>query len=403
MIAFLNKISFRYLLKKGSNKVSSLSILTTLGVSIGIAALITVVSVMNGFEDELKKRILGVIPHIVLEKKGGFISSKDTIDKIKSDPRISSASTFFLKETILNSRNITTGAIIKGTDEKSELSIIPDFLSIGSLLDLENGNNIILGEGLALELGKFPSEFVNIVVIDEENPLEEMPKIIPFKIVGIFSVGSEIDQKYALISKESFRSIFNPKNGEKIEIKLNDVLKASQIREDILMNLKSDQILSISWNRSYGGLFRAVQLEKMMISLLISLILLVAIFSLLISINNLIRANEKEIAILRTFGYSKTEIQLIFIQLIGTIGAIGIFLGNLIGILLSLNITEFFNFLSQIFGIKVLDVYYLEYFPSIINFEDVVIINLVAIFLIISFGIIPANKAANTNPVSIIK
>ena len=403
MIAFLNKISFRYLLKKGSNKLSSLSILTTLGVSIGIAALITVVSVMNGFEDELKKRILGVIPHIVLEKKGGFISSKDTIDKIKSDPRISSASTFFLKETILNSRNITTGAIIKGTDEKSELSIIPDFLSIGSLLDLENGNNIILGEGLALELGKFPSEFVNIVVIDEENPLEEMPKIIPFKIVGIFSVGSEIDQKYALISKESFRSIFNPKNGEKIEIKLNDVLKASQIREDILMNLKSDQILSISWNRSYGGLFRAVQLEKMMISLLISLILLVAIFSLLISINNLIRANEKEIAILRTFGYSKTEIQLIFIQLIGTIGAIGIFLGNLIGILLSLNITEFFNFLSQIFGIKVLDVYYLEYFPSIINFEDVVIINLVAIFLIISFGIIPANKAANTNPVSIIK
>lgn len=403
MITFLNKISFRYLLKKGSNKLSSLSILTTLGVSIGVAVLITVVSVMNGFEDELRKRILGVIPHIVLEKKGGFVSSKATIEKIKSDPRISSASTFFQKETILNSGNITSGVVIKGTNEKSELSIIPDFLSIGSLLDLENGKNIILGEGLALELGKFPSEFVNIVVIDEENPLEEMPKIIPFKVVGTFSVGSEIDQKYALISKESFKSIFNPKNGEKIEIKLKDVLQASQTRRDILMNFKSDQISSISWNSTYGGLFRAVQLEKMMISLLISLILLVAIFSLLISINNLIRVNEKEIAILRTFGYSKTEIQLIFIQLIGIIGGIGIFLGNLMGILLSLNITEFFNFLSQIFGITVLDVYYLEYFPSIINFEDVVIINLIAIFLIISFGIIPANKAANTNPVSIIK
>ena len=365
--------------------------------------LITVVSVMNGFENELRKRILGVIPHIVLEKKGGFISSKDTIEKIASDSRISSTSTFFSKETILNSENITTGALIKGTDGISELSIIPDFLSIGSLLNLENGNNIILGEGLALELGKFPNEFVNIVVIDEENPLEEMPKIIPFKIVGIFSVGSEIDQKYALISKTSFKLIFNPKNGEKIEIKLNDVLQASQTRRDILMKLKSDQISAISWNSSYGGLFRAVQLEKVMISLLISLILLVAIFSLLISINNLIRTNEKEIAILRTFGYSKTEIQLIFIQLIGIIGAIGIFLGNLIGILLSLNITEFFNFLSQIFGITVLDVYYLEYFPSIVHFEDVVIINLVAIFLIISFGIIPANKAANTNPVSIIK
>ena len=98
MITFLNKISFRYLLKKGSNKLSSLSILTTLGVSIGIAVLITVVSVMNGFEDELRKRILGVIPHIVLEKKGGFISSKDTIEKIASDSRISSTSTFFSKK-----------------------------------------------------------------------------------------------------------------------------------------------------------------------------------------------------------------------------------------------------------------------------------------------------------------
>ena len=113
-----------------------------------------------------------------------------------------------------------------------------------------------MGEGLALELGKFPNEFVNIVVIDEENPLEEMPKIIPFKIVGIFSVGSEIDQKYALISKKSFKSIFNPKNGEKIEIKLNDVLQASQTRRDILMKLKSDQISAISWNSSYGALKR---------------------------------------------------------------------------------------------------------------------------------------------------
>ena len=91
---------------------------------------------MNGFEDELRKRILGVIPHIVLEKKGGFISSKDTIEKIASDSRISSASTFFSKETILNYGNITTGALVKGTDEKSELSIIPDFLSAVSYTHL---------------------------------------------------------------------------------------------------------------------------------------------------------------------------------------------------------------------------------------------------------------------------
>ena len=131
---------------------------------------------MNGFEDELRKRILGVIPHIVLEKKGGFISSKDTIEKISSDSRISSTSTFFSKEAILNSENITTGALIKGTDGISELSIIPDFLSIGSLSNLENGNNIILGERLALELGKFPNEFITSLGADEQTQSKNKKK-----------------------------------------------------------------------------------------------------------------------------------------------------------------------------------------------------------------------------------
>ena len=157
-----------------------------------------------------------------------------------------------------------------------------------------------------------------------------------------------------------------------------------------------------TWEQQYGGLFRAVQLERIMMSMLMSLILLVAIFSLLMSINNLIKNNEKEIAILRTIGYSEFNIQRIFIQLIFTIGFFGIVLGNIIGYLMASNITEMLNFLSEAFNISILSVYYLDYFPSIFSFDQVLIINTITLFLLILFGMLPARKAAKMNPVEII-
>ena len=133
-----------------------------------------------------------------------------------------------------------------------------------------------------------------------------------------------------------------------------------------------------------------------------SLILLVAVLSLLMSVNNLIKNNEKEIAILRTMGYSRWDIQSIFMQLIITIGLVGIGLGNLLGIFVASNITEFLNFLSQVFNISMLDVYYLDYFPSIVSASQILWINLVTFILLLIFGFIPSNKAANTNPVNIV-
>ena len=157
-----------------------------------------------------------------------------------------------------------------------------------------------------------------------------------------------------------------------------------------------------SWDQQYGGLFRAVQLEKIMVALLMSLILLVAVISLLISINNLVKTNEREIAILRTMGYSRNQIQRIFLQLIFTVGVIGIILGNILGYIFASNITEFLLFLSSAFNISMLDVYYLDYFPSIVNFDQILLINFFTFILLMLFGLIPARKAANTNPIKII-
>ena len=400
---FLRKISFRYLFHKGSKAPSSQTILTSLGVGFGTAVLIIVLSVMNGFENELQKRILGVIPHVTLESSGGFEDLENISEIILEDSNVEAIAPFLSSQVVINSNDVSKGVVIKGTSQQSEISIIPDNMLVGDLEALEGGSNIIVGDSLAYELNAAIGDSVNLLNIDQSNPLIGVPRVIAFKVVGIFSVGSEVDQNYALMSQDSFLKLIKPKNGIGLEIKVKNVLDARKTGRAVIQKFDSENYIKMtSWDQSYGGLFRAVQLEKIMVGLLMSLILLVAILSLLMSVNNLIKTNEKEIAILRTIGFSKWDIQSIFIQLVLTIGIFGIFFGNILGFFLASNITEFLNFLSQIFNISMLDVYYLDYFPSIINFQQIVWINIITFLLLLIFSFIPSNKAANTNPVNIV-
>ena len=400
---FLRKISFRYLYHKGSKAPSSQTILTSLGVGFGTAVLIIVLSVMNGFENELQKRILGVIPHVTLESSGGFEDLENISEIILEESNVEALAPFLSSQVVINSNDVSKGVIIKGTSQQNEISIIPDNMLVGDLEALEGGSNIIVGDSLAYELNAAIGDSVNLLNIDQSNPLIGVPRVIAFKVVGIFSVGSEVDQNYALISQDSFLKLIKPKNGIGLEIKVKNVLDARKTGRAVMQKFDSENYIKMtSWDQSYGGLFRAVQLEKIMVGLLMSLILLVAILSLLMSVNNLIKTNEKEIAILRTIGFSKWDIQSIFIQLVLTIGIFGIFFGNILGFFLASNITEFLNFLSQIFNISMLDVYYLDYFPSIINFQQIVWINIITFLLLLIFSFIPSNKAANTNPVNIV-
>ena len=403
MNQFLRKISFRYLFHKGSNSLSSQTLFTSLGVGLGTAVLIIVLSVMNGFENELQKRILGVIPHVTLESSGGFKDIENISKSISEDNDVVAVAPFLSSQVVINNGDVSKGVVIKGTSAQDEISIIPDNMLIGEVESLEDGSNIILGDSLAYELNVAIGDSVNLLNIDQSNPLIGVPRVVAFKVVGIFSVGSEVDQNYALISSNSFLKLIKPKNGVGLELKVKNVLEARNIGRAIIEKLDTTNYIKMtSWDQSYGGLFRAVQLEKIMVSLLMSLILLVAILSLLMSVNNLVKTNEKEIAILRTIGYSKWDIQSIFIQLILTIGVFGIFFGNMLGFFLASNITEFLNFLSQIFNISMLDVYYLDYFPSIISVEQIIWINIITFILLLVFSFIPSNKAANTNPVNIV-
>ena len=398
----LNKISFSYLLNPGTKRFSSLSIFTTVGIAIGTSVVIIVMSVMNGFQNELKERILGAVPQVIFERFEKFENIEEVISKAKQHPNVIGAQEYLVEQSILSSKYSTKGVVIKGTDEK-EISVIAKNLIEGSLRELKDGANIILGDSLAYELGVLPGEQITLIVASDLGNIMTMPRAINFLVIGLFSVGSEVDQNYALIGKDSFTKAFSKKRNMGIELRLDDVLDAENTGEEVLKSIAINSYTKITtWEEVYGSLFRATQLERTMVSLLMSLILLIAVFSMVLSINHFVKDKESEIAMLRTIGYSKNEILRIFLQITLFIGIIGIFLGNLLGVIFSNNITEFFNFLADIFNINVMNTYYVDYFPSIVMFEDILLINGCSIILIILLGFIPANKAAKTNPVKIL-
>ena len=398
----LNKISISYLFKAGTNRLSSLSILTSSGIAIGTAIVIIVMSVMNGFQNELKERILGAVPQITFQKQEGFEDIDRLIESIKEHPNVMDAQTFYINQSVISTDLATRGVILKGTDE-NEVSIIPENMVEGNLQTLRQGANIILGDDLAYEIGVLPGEKITLIVAPNLDNILSIPRTISFLVVGLFSVGSEVDQNYALIGKESFQKAFLLDANSMLEIRLDDVLDAPNTARDITKNLNmSSSVQVTTWGEEYGSLFRATQLERIMVSLLMSLILLMAVFSMIISINNFVKDKENEIAMLRTIGYSQNEVLRIFLQIIIFLGATGILFGNLIGVVVSNNITELFNLLAKAFNINVMNTYYIDYFPSIVKLNDILLINGCSIFLIVLLGLIPSLKAAKTNPIHIL-
>ena len=166
MNQFLRKISFRYLFRRGTKTLSSQTLLTARGVGVGTAVLIVVLSVMNGFENELQKRILGVIPHITLEKSGGFENLEQVSADIKEDDSVLKVAPYYASQVVINNRSNSKGIMLKGTSSLNEISIIPDNMLIGSLLSLEDGAAIILGDSLAYELNVAVGDSVNLLNID---------------------------------------------------------------------------------------------------------------------------------------------------------------------------------------------------------------------------------------------
>ena len=402
------KLGYKYLRSNKGGVFSFTTLLAIIGLSIGISSLIVVTSVMNGFEKELEDRILGVIPHSVISSDEPIDDYENLINQVKKDANILEASTYINTQAIISSSYDTRGVSLIGIDPLKEknMSIIPDYMLVGDLNDLNEDNTIIIGSLLAAQIGAYIGDEVNITTSDIRTSLiGSYPRSLNFEVVGIFELKTEIDQYLTLISHSTSQKIKNLKANQTtgIRLKTNNLFTADIITENIINNLDSNNLTYSSWKNTHGTLFEAIKFEKLLISLMLFLIIAVASILVLSTVVMTVKSKEREIGILLTLGASNKQILLIFFTQGLIVTLIGIFVGILLGFLLIYNLNNFISVIESMLDRNLLEAYFINYFPYYINFGQISLICFFSFLISLISSLIPSLRAVRLNPVEILR
>ena len=402
------KLGYKYLRSNKGGVFSFTTLLAIIGLSIGISSLIVVTSVMNGFEKELEDRILGVIPHSVISSDEPIDDYENLINQVKKDANILEASTYINTQAIISSSYDTRGVSLIGIDPLKEknMSIIPDYMLVGDLNDLNEDNTIIIGSLLAAQIGAYIGDEVNITTSDIRTSLiGSYPRSLNFEVVGIFELKTEIDQYLTLISHSTSQKIKNLKANQTtgIRLKTNNLFTADIITENIINNLDSNNLTYSSWKKTHGTLFEAIKFEKLLISLMLFLIIAVASILVLSTVVMTVKSKEREIGILLTLGASDKQIVLIFFTQGLIVTLIGIFVGILLGFLLIYNLNNFISVIESMLDRNLLEAYFINYFPYYINFGQIFLICFFSFLISLISSLIPSLRAVRLNPVEILR
>ena len=403
--SFETMIGLRYVRARRRNHfISFISMSSMIGVALGVMALITVISVMNGFEKELKDRILGMASHAVIEELNGLKDWQLVISNIKDHPEIVGAAPYFHAEGMLTKDKIVNGVIIRGIlpDEETNVAIVAEKMIEGDLNDLKSTEfNIVLGAELARKLNLEIGDKVTLVAPQVNfTPAGILPRLKRFTLIGIFEVGMhEFDAGLALIHMDDALRLFRKSNPTGIRLKTNNILKAPTISREIASQLSSKYWV-IDWTQRHSNFFRALKTEKTVMFVILTLIVAVAAFNIISTLVMAVSDKQSDIAVLRTLGASPKSILKIFIIQGTIIGAIGILLGVIGGVWLASNIETLVPALENMLGYKFLspDVYYISDLPSDMHWSDVILIGVVSFVLCLFATIYPAFRAANTLP-----
>ncbi len=402
------KLGYKYLRSNKGGMFSFTTVLAITGLMIGIASLIVVTSVMNGFEKELENRILGVIPHSVITSDVPMQDYDQIIKDIKNNNDIVDASPYISIQGLITSSYNSSGITLIGIDPAKEksMSIIPEYMLSGSISDLDEDNTIILGSLLAASIGAYIGDEINITTSDiKTSIIGSYPTSVNLKVIGIYELKTEIDQILTLVSHRTAQKLKNIKNNETLSIRLktNNLFNAETISETILRDLNNKDFYFSSWKSSHGTLFEAIQFEKLLISLMLFLIVAVASILVLSTVVMTVKSKEREIGILMTLGANSKQIVLIFFTQGLIVSLIGIIFGVLLGFTLILNLNNFISFIESILNRNLLDAYFINYFPYFIDYYQIFIICLISFFISLIASLIPSLKAIKLNPVEILR
>jgi lipoprotein-releasing system permease protein len=400
-------VGLRYFRAKRRNQfISFISFMSMVAIAIGVMALITVLSVMNGFQNELRARILGMVSDVTISSFSGKLNDwQSVVQKVRDMPHVTGAAPYIEDQAMLSSGANMSGTIVRGIipSDDAGVSDVGKKLISGSLSDLQPGGyDIILGKDLAYSLGVSPGDKV-IMLISQGNvtPAGIIPRLRRFTVVGIFYAGVyQYDSALALINLKDAQTLYNMgKAVTGVRLKLDDNLLAQDIAHRLVSVFNGDYYVT-DWAQQNANLWTAIAIEKTVMFVILSLIDLVAAISIIIVLVMAVTDKQSDIAILRTLGMTPTHIMGVFVVQGTLIGFLGTLLGLVLGVLLAHNVNNILEFARHAFHAQIFpaSVYYISNLPSDIYISDVLKVTISTFVLAILATLYPAWWAARTQP-----
>lgn len=405
-------IGLRYTRAKRRNRfISFISAVSMLGIALGVVALIATISVMNGFESELRTRILGMVAHATISGVGEDLHDwPHAVEVAGQDPRVLGAAPYVEREALLSAQR-SQGALLRGIVPSLEpaVSNLGDKMKVGSIEALEPGKfHVLLGTELAMLLGVDMGDSVTVLVPEARStPVGVVPQMKRFTVAGLFEAGmQEYDSQLAVIHMADAQRLLRMGDGVTgVRLKLTDMFQAWAVARDLADHI-GEYYRVRDWARDHANFFRAIQMEKSVMFVILSLIVAVAAFNLVSSLIMLVTDKQADIAILRTLGFSPGSVMAVFVVQGTLIGVSGIVLGVIGGVLLTQNLDAIMHVIEGMLGFELMpaDVYYISGgVPTDLRLDNILAISGVAFVMCMVATIYPAWRASRTDPAAALR
>ncbi len=394
-------VGLRYLGFRRRNQMASfLSILSIIGLCLGVALMVAVLSIVNGFDKELKEKILGLVPQASIHHRLGINDWQSLLPKIESQSNVEAAAPYIQLNGLINFRKTTDTVTIYGVEPDLErrVSLIDNYLDKEVVNQLsKNKTSVILGAGVASKLGV--SVGGRVLLIAPNEKMRKPSTLVYVDVVGILRSRTELDSQLVIVSLDQAAKLSGKVSISGIRVKVGNIFDAPSAVREIVQDLEVGYY-SNNWTRTHGNLYQAIQMSKNMIGLLVSLIIAIAAFNIVSTLVMVVIDKEGDIAILRTMGATTRDIVRIFLVFGTSIGFLGVFLGVLLGCILAIsaeNILQWFEMLVDFQFLKS-DVYPLTYLPAHIQMSDIGYVSVTALFMCFIASLYPAWRASRIKP-----
>lgn len=397
-------IGLRYTRAKRRNQfISFISAFSLVGMALGVMALIIVLSVMNGFDREMKERILSVIPHGFIDQVPAVKDWQALSGQVNLHPQVVASAPYIASSAMVSYAGGVEAIELQGVlpEAEAKVSVVDQRMIVGSMAQLQPGEyGIVMGRLLASRLMLAPGDKIRITSPEINiTPMGAFTRSRSFTLVGVFEVGAQVDSTLALIHLQDAQKFLRQPGVQGLHVKTTNMFDAAKVMGELRAQL-GDGYRVKDWSQTQGSLFQAVKMEKIVVGSLLMIIIAVAAFNIVSSLVLMVADKRSDIAVLRTMGVSARQVMAIFIVQGSAVGFFGTFIGTIIGCIVALMLTPIMNGIETLFGLRVFDpdVYFISQLPSVLLWQDVVFISGVALLLSFFATLYPAYRAAQIAP-----